>query len=72
MGRPSLQWAANLSLPAGVFLVAALAFFAGTKTTATSWNERTRLATIESLVERGTFKIDGSSLLTVSSKRSDA
>ena len=36
------------------------AFFALTKTTPVSWNDIARTATVESLVERGTWTIDGS------------
>ncbi len=50
------------ALPAGVFVVAALAFFVATKRSAVSWNEYSRLASVESLVERGTFKIGRSAL----------
>jgi hypothetical protein len=51
-----------LALPAAVFVAAALAFFAGTKPAPVSWNEYARLATVESLVERGTLKIGRSPL----------
>jgi hypothetical protein len=43
-----------------IFFAAFGALALVTKTHAISWNDRTRFATIESLVDRGTFAIDGS------------
>ena len=48
-----------------VFLILALAFAWGTKTGANSWAELSRLAAIDTLLERGTFRIDGSPFAAV-------
>lgn len=59
MERPSRR---ALLLPGAVFLAFAAVFLWQGRATMTSWPERSRLASVESLVERATFRIDGSSL----------
>ncbi len=52
--------------PAAAWVLAACAFVlaaAGAKPYASSWNDGSRLASVEALVERGTFCIDGTTFL---------
>jgi hypothetical protein len=57
------RWADH---PAAAWVVAAVAFAvaaAGARPMATSWNDGSRLASVEALVERGSFCIDGTVFL---------
>src|SRR5829696_9086625 len=58
-----MKWANH---PAAAWVLAACAFAfaaAGAKPFASSWNDGSRLASVEALVERGTFCIDGTTFL---------
>lgn len=59
MGRWADHWAASWVLGACAFVFAA----GGARPYASSWNDGSRLASVESLVERGTFRIDDSIFL---------
>jgi hypothetical protein len=48
-----------------IFVVMSLVWFVQTKSGQDSWNEASRLATIESLVERGTWQIDQSAFTAI-------
>jgi hypothetical protein len=59
--RPAMLWV----LAVGAFALAAV----GAKPFATSWNDGSRLASVEALVERGSFCIDGTVFLEPSADR---